>query len=126
EEEREDYSALLAQGLIRPGQLELMLMDADGSNKRQLTDNGAANFAPFLHPDNDTIIFCSNIEDPDGFAFNLYTYSLSTGKTEQVTFHEDFDGFPMFSPCGKYLVWCSNRNNSQPRETNVFIAEWVP
>ncbi len=126
DEERDDYSALLAQGLIRPGELELMLMDADGSNKRQLTDNGAANFAPFMHPDNDTIIFCSNIEDPNGFAFNLYSYTLSTGETEQVTFHHDFDGFPMFSPCGKYLVWCSNRNNSEPRETNVFIAEWVP
>jgi tricorn protease-like protein len=126
DEERDDYITLLSQGLIRPGQLELMLMDADGSNKRQLTDNGAANFAPFLHPDGETLIFCSNLEQPEGFAFNLYTYKLSSGEVEQVTFQQDFDGFPMFSPDGRYLVWCSNRNNGQPRETNVFIAEWVP
>lgn len=126
DEAREDYTSLLAQDLIRPTELELMVMDADGSNKRQLTDNGAANFAPFLHPDNDTIIFCSNLSDPGAFAFNLYTYKLSTGAIEQVTYFEGFDGFPMFSPDGKYLVWCSNRNNSQPHETNVFLAEWVP
>lgn len=42
-----DYNALYAQGLIRPGNLEIWVMDADGSRKRQVTHNGAANFAPF-------------------------------------------------------------------------------
>jgi Tol biopolymer transport system component len=31
----------------------------------------------------------------------------------------------MFSPDGKKLVFCSNRNAAAPRQTNVFIAEWV-
>ena len=39
--------------------------------------------------------------------------------------HDDFDGFPMFSPDGKRLVWCSNRHNAHPHETNVFVADWV-
>ena len=42
-----------------------------------------------------------------------------------ITFAEDFDGFPMFSPDGKKLVWASNRYNSSPGNTNVFIADWV-
>jgi hypothetical protein len=42
-----------------------------------------------------------------------------------VTFASEFDGFPMFSPDGLYIVWCSNRNHAQARETNVFIAEWI-
>ena len=45
-----DYKALYAQGLIRPGNLEIWVMDADGSHKRQVTHNGAANFAPFFLP----------------------------------------------------------------------------
>ena len=36
-------------------------MNADGSQKRQITDNGAANFGPFFHPDNKRIIFASNM-----------------------------------------------------------------
>jgi hypothetical protein len=31
----------------------------------------------------------------------------------------------MFSSDGKKLVWSSNRNQSRPHETNIFIADWV-
>jgi len=44
---------------------------------------------------------------------------------ERVTFSEVFDGFPMFSPDGKKLVFASNRNAAKQGDTNVFIADWV-
>jgi Tol biopolymer transport system component len=44
---------------------------------------------------------------------------------EQITFYEQFDGFPMFTRDGKKLVFCSNRFNSQPGDTNVFVCDWV-
>jgi uracil-DNA glycosylase len=53
-----------------------MAMSADGSNKRQLTNNGASNFAPFLHPDNQTVIFSSNLLLPGSRYFELYTVPL--------------------------------------------------
>jgi bisphosphoglycerate-independent phosphoglycerate mutase (AlkP superfamily) len=37
----------------------------------------------------------------------------------------DFDGFPVFSPSGRYLVFASNRYSAKEGETNVFVAEWV-
>ncbi|HEX9106743.1 MAG TPA: hypothetical protein VF832_05940, partial [Longimicrobiales bacterium] len=56
----EDYRRLLRQGVVRPTTMELWVMNADGSGKRQITHNGAANFAPFFHPDGKRVIFASN------------------------------------------------------------------
>ena len=41
-------------------------MNRDGSNLRQMTKLGGANFAPAWHPDGKRIIFASNIKDPRG------------------------------------------------------------
>jgi TolB protein len=131
-EEIAAYKELLAARLVRPSALEIWSMNADGSHKHQLTGNGKANFAPFLHPENRTLIFCSNMDDPKGRDFDLYTLDLAQADgagfppPTRITYTPEFDGFPMFSPDGKYLLWCSNRNHAQARETNVFVAEWIP
>jgi TolB protein len=121
-----DYKDLLARGLIRPGNLELWVMNADGSDKRQVTHNGAANFGPYWLPDGKRIVFASNVgdtKDPSGF--DLYLINEDGTGTERITFYPGFDAFPMFSSDGKKLVWSSNRNGHAPHETNVFIADWV-
>ena len=121
----DDYMRLLGEGLIRPGELEIMVMNADGSNQRPVTAIGGANFAPFFHPSGDKIIFSSNHLDPDGHEFDLFMVNVDGTGLEQITFTEGFDGFPVFSPDGRYLVFGSNRNNLGTNDTNVFIAEWV-
>ncbi len=125
DEEMADYKKLLAQGMIRPSALEVFVMDADGSNKVQVTDNGAANFGPFFHPSGEKILFSSNMDDPTGREFDIYMINVDGSGLERITYSGGFDGFPMFSPDGKYLVFGSNRNESHPGNTNVFIAEWV-
>ena len=125
EEERADYTRLLDQGLIRPGELDIWVMDADGSNKRQVTDLPGANFAPYWHPSGERIIFSSNHEEPTGREFELYLVNLDGTGLERITHSEGFDGFPVFSPDGRHLVFGSNRNNGDTSDTNVFIAEWV-
>jgi Tol biopolymer transport system component len=125
EKEKADYSSLLRQNLIRPTTLEIWVMNADGSNKRQVTRNGKANFAPYFFPDNKRIIFASNMDDPKGRNFDLYKISVDGSGLERITFNETFDGFPMFSPDGKKLVFASNRNAKSRGDTNVFIADWV-
>ncbi len=124
-DELEDYRRLLAQGLIRPSKLEIFVANADGSEVRQLTANGAANFAPFFHPSGEKVIFSSNLAEPQRRNFDLYLVDLDGRNLERVTYFEDFDGFPMFSPDGKTLVFASNRFNSRPFETNIFLADWV-
>ena len=104
-----------------------LVMDADGNNKHQVTHNGAANFAPFYHPDGKRIIFASNMANPkSGRDFDLYIVNEDGSGLQRITYYPDFDAFPMFTSDGKRLVWASNRNGKEPHETNIFIADWVP
>ena len=121
------YKALLAEELIEPANFQIMVMDADGSNQRQVTDNEFANFAPFFHPDNKRIIFCSSLNSTGARMpeFNLWMINEDGTGLKQITYFKGFDGFPMFSADGRHLVFASNRFNRQPGETNVFLADWV-
>jgi TolB protein len=125
DQEKTDYTDLLKQNLIRPTTLEIWVMNADGSKKRQVTSNGKANFGPYFFPDGKRIIFASNMDDPRGRNFDLYKINGDGTGLERITFNDSFDGFPMFSPDGKKLVFASNRNAKSMGETNVFIADWV-
>ena len=120
-----DYRTLLRAALVRPSTLDIWVMNADGSDKRRITSQAAASFAPYFHPDGNRIIFSSNLHDPAGRNFDLYLIRSDGTGLERVTSHPDFDGFPMFSPDGRQLVFASNRGAARQGDTNVFLADWV-
>lgn len=125
EAEIKEYKDLLAENLVAPTNMEVWVANADGSNARQVTSYGQANWAPAYMPDNKRIIFASNHEYKRGFPFNLYTINEDGTNLQKISRDKGFDAFPMFSPDGKKIVFCSNRNNGGTRDTNVFIADWV-
>jgi Tol biopolymer transport system component len=135
EAEAADDVKLLAQQLVRPLHMEITVCKRDGSGFRKVTDNGAANFGPYWHPDDKRIIFSSNVKGIEAFKqtgdhaqmgnFDLFLVREDGTGMEQVTFSPVFDGFPMFSPDGRFLVFASNRFSSQRRAVNIFVAEWV-
>jgi Tol biopolymer transport system component len=124
-EELEEYRRLLAQGLVRPSQLEIWVAQADGSEARQITYLDAASFAPYFFPSGERVIFSSNYGDPRGREFELWAVDTDGTDLERITFSEQFDGFPIFSPDGRRLAFASNRNQERPGETNIFVADWV-
>ena len=124
QEEIKEYKDLLKEGLVQPTQMELYICNADGSNLRQLTNLGNANWSPFFHPSGKKILFSSNFEAERGFPFNLYMIDIDGKNLERVTHGLTFDAFPVFSNDGKKLAFSSNRNNGGGRDTNLFIAEW--
>jgi Tol biopolymer transport system component len=125
EEEIAKYKAFLAEGLVAPTNMELYTVNVDGSDLKQITSLGKANWAPFYHPDGKRVIFSSNHKSERGYDFDLYMINDDGSNLEQITTESIFNSFPMFSPDGKYLVFSSNRNNGGGRATNLFIADWT-
>lgn len=127
--ELRSHRELLARGLVRPSRVELWVMNADGSGQRQVTALGGANFGPSWSPDGTKIIFSSNFPAPRSGNFDLYMVPASASlagpdQLEQITFDSTFDGFPIFRPDGKQLLWASNRHATTPGETNLFVADF--
>jgi Tol biopolymer transport system component len=122
----EEYQALLVEGLVRPSALEIWVANADGSDARQVTYLGGANFAPYLFPAGDRILFSTNHHDPQGREFDIFAVNVDGTGLERITYTEGFDGFPMFSPDGQSLAFGSNRNQGKPGETDVYVASWNP
>ncbi len=125
EEEIKEYKSLLVEGLVKPTNMELYVCNIDGSDLKQITHLGKANWAPFFHPSGEKIIFSSNHASKRGYEFNLYMINLDGTGLERITYDGIFDAFPMFSYDGKKIIFSSNRNNGGTRNTNLFIADWV-
>ncbi len=123
-EEIDEYKSLLKDNLVAPLQMEVFTANIDGSDVKQVTNLGESNWAPnYLH--DGRIIFCSNHEYPRGFPFNMYIMNADGSHIEKISHDNSFDAFPMFSPDGKKIVFCSTRNNGGTRDINIFIADWV-
>ncbi|MGV6845783.1 MAG: TolB family protein [Lutibacter sp.] len=122
-DEVKTYKQLLKQGLVQPTNMELFTCNVDGSNLKQITHLGGANWAPFFHPSGKKVIFSSNYKTKK--SFNLFMINVDGTGIEQITYDTVFDAFPMFSPNGKELVFSSNRNNYGTHDTNLFVADWV-
>lgn len=119
-----EYKQLLKEGLVAPTNMEIYTCNVDGSDLKQVTNLGKANWAPFYHPSGKKILFSSNHGSKSGYYFQLYMINEDGTGLEQITNQSIFNAFPMFSPDGKKLVFSSNRNNGGTHDTNVFIADW--
>ncbi len=125
EEAIADYKALLKDNIVAPTEMEIYTCNIDGSDLKQVTNLGKANWAPYFHPSGKKLIFSSNHHSTRGYDFQLYMIDLNGENLKQITWESEFNAFPMFSPDGKKLVFSSNRQQEKARETNVFIADWV-
>lgn len=122
--EVKEYKELLAEHLVAPTRMEVFTANADGSDMKQVTNLGQANWAPVFMPDGKGILFASNHEYKRGFPFNLYRMNDDGSNMVKVSRDKGFDAFAMFSYDGRKIVFCSNRNNGGTRDTNIFVGQW--
>jgi Tol biopolymer transport system component len=60
-----------------------------------------------------------------GSNFELYMINIASGFLSRLTYNDTFDSFPVFSKNGKKIVFSSNRDAENPRNTNIFISDIV-
>ncbi len=124
DEEVKIYKDYLSKGLVAPTNMEIFICNVDGSEMKQITNLGKANWAPYFHPSGEKFLFSSNHHSNRGYKFNIFMMNIDGTGLRQITFDETFDSFPMFSHDGKRILFSSNRHNGGTRETNVFLADW--
>ncbi len=90
-------------GSTASGKDDVWLMNADGSNQKQLTTTAGANFEPTVSDDGRTVVYVSKAADS---AQNLWKMNLDNGERAQLT-NGGFDLRPDISPDGRWVVYMS-------------------
>lgn len=84
----------------------LWIMRTDGTERRQLTDNGNDQ-RPVWLPDGSAILFMSNGRDGN---WELYRYDLNSAQVTRLTENTAQDGLPCVSPDGRHVAFMSDRD----------------
>ncbi len=105
----------------KPDYLQIYVINADGTNLRQLTHNAAVNWAPYWHPEGKVIAYTTSLH---GHAhYEIYLLNVQTGASYRLTHSPTFDGLPVFSNDGHKLLWTSKRGSD--KTSQVFIADFL-
>ena len=69
----------------RDGNAEVYVMDADGSNQRNLTRHPALDSYPYWSPDGNLIAFCNTQNGGKNQALNIFVMDADGSNVKQIT-----------------------------------------
>jgi Tol biopolymer transport system component len=127
--EQSEYRALLGKGLVSAARLEIWTASDDGADPHQLTDLDATSFAPVFHPNEDVIVFASNVGEAGDRELDLWAMHGNGTGLRRITHTPGYDGDPRFSPDGRWLSFSSQRalhprQDDSHFDSHLFIARW--
>lgn len=99
--------------------MQIFTVKRDGSDRKQITSEAGTNWAPFPAPDGKHFAFVKILNDTPRPNWEIFLMNLESGKQTRLTHNPGFDGFPSFSPDGKWLTFSSGRD-AKPGERTLF------
>lgn len=88
--------------------IDLYIMNADGTNVRQLTDEPGYDGGPFFSADGDRI--CWRRFSEDGASAEIFTMKTDGSDIRRLTSLGAMSWAPFFHPSGDYLIFTTNRH----------------
>ena len=82
------------------------MMDADGSNVKQLTHSPGYDGGPFFSPDNTKVVW--RRFNPDGNSAEIWTMDIDGSNQRQLTADVMVSWGPYFHPSGDYIIYSRN------------------
>ena len=101
-----DTQAQIAFHSDRDGNWQIYVMDIDGKNPRNLTNNRHADRSPSWSPDGKRIVFTS---ERDG-NIEIYVMDADGSNPRRLTENPNKDQFPSWSPDGERIAFMSDRD----------------
>lgn len=101
--------------------LQLFVINADGTDERQLTQHSdIVNWAPYFLPEGKSLVFTTSIHGHRNY--EVYLLNIETGAQKRVTYKPRFDGLPVISHDGRWMMWTSQRGPSG--RSQIFLADF--
>ena len=100
----------------RYGKDDIYVMDADGENPRNLTQNpDAHDWEPVWSPDGQYIAFISYHDDN----YDIYVMDADGENPRNLTQNTAYDSSPVWSPDGQYIAFTSDREGND----NIYVMD---
>ena len=95
-------------GVDKAYMIDLYIMNADGSEVRQLTDEPGYDGGPFFSADGQKICWRHFAED--GATAEIYTMNVDGSNVQRLTNINAMSWAPYFHPSGDYLIFTTNKH----------------
>ena len=101
--------------------MDIYLMNADGSEVRQLTNVEGYDGGPFFSPDGKRI--CWRRFSKDGLLAEIYTMNVDGSDEQQLTKMNVMSWAPFYHPSGEYLIFTTNKHGFNNFELYIVAAD---
>ncbi len=108
------------------GYENIYIMSADGSGVERVTERQEVDSYSSLSPDGSKVLFRRILptggNTQSGRNSEVFVMDRDGSNAINLSKHPDFDGYPSWSPDGRYVLFASNREEESFDEFNIYVV----